>query len=47
MYDLIDDPSETKNIAEKHPDIVARMKATLKQWKTSCRASEEGKDYSS
>ncbi len=47
LYDLIDDPSETKNMAEKHPDIVARMKTTLEKWKASCRASEQGKDYSS
>jgi arylsulfatase A-like enzyme len=47
LYDLMDDPSETRNISDKHPDIVTRMKETLEQWKASCQASEEGKDYTS
>ena len=45
LYDLINDPSETKNSVDQVPDVFARMKETLLQWQTSCRASEEGNDY--
>ena len=45
LYDLINDPSEMQNIADRVPDIVARMKETLLQWQASCQASEEGNDY--
>jgi hypothetical protein len=29
LYDLKDDPGETKNIAAQHPEIVARLKKKL------------------
>ena len=45
LYDLLNDPSETKNIADQHVDIAAKMKKTLTKWQASCAASEEGKDY--
>ena len=45
LYDVINDKSETNNIADQVPDVVAKMKATLLRWQASCRASAEGSDY--
>ena len=45
LYDLIDDRGEETNIAGNHPEIVERMKKTLEEWRSSCTASNEGKDY--
>ena len=45
LYDLINDPGETRNIADRLPDVVAAMKDTLSQWQTSCQASDAGRDY--
>ena len=42
LYDLIADPSETKNVAAHHPSVVLGMKEVLAAWKESCRKSEEG-----
>ena len=45
LFDLIDDPGETKDLsAEKH-HILQSMKATLEQWRKSCKDSLAGKDY--
>ncbi len=32
LYDLQADPFETKNLADKHPDVVARLKKLLDDW---------------
>ena len=32
LYDLKDDPGETTNIIDKHPDVVAKLRATYDQW---------------
>jgi len=45
LYDLIDDPRETTDIAEAHPEIVKTMAAQLDEWQASCAASLEGCDY--
>jgi arylsulfatase A-like enzyme len=45
LYDLLDDPNETKDIAAAHPDIVASMKATLLAWQDSVLNSYAGHDY--
>lgn len=45
LYDLIDDPSESKNIADQHPETVKKMKAQLIAWQISCEASNEELDY--
>jgi len=34
LYDLIDDPSETKNVAELHPEIVERLRQKLAELRT-------------
>ncbi|MGF1582063.1 MAG: sulfatase-like hydrolase/transferase [Gemmataceae bacterium] len=45
LYDVVNDPGQTKNIADQHPQIVTRMKKSLQEWVTSCRNSDNGKDY--
>lgn len=45
LYDLIEDPAETTNIAGEQPQRVQRMKRALRAWQKSCAASAEGKDY--
>lgn len=45
LYDLIADPSETRNIAAEHPKIVEEMKQTLFEWQASCARSLRGEDY--
>ncbi len=45
LYDLVDDMSESKDIAAEKPDIVARMKAELELWLDSVEDSDKGKDY--
>lgn len=32
LYDLEDDPGETKNVAEQHPEVVEKMKAAFDAW---------------
>ena len=40
-----DDPKEERNIAEKHPEIVARMTTELHAWQRSVERSLSGADY--
>jgi len=42
---LIADPAEAHNIAAEHPELVKKMKATLKSWRRSCQRSNAGADY--
>jgi hypothetical protein len=39
------DPSETANIADKHPEVLNRMKAELEAWQLSVIRSYHGEDY--
>jgi N-acetylgalactosamine-6-sulfatase len=32
LYNLSSDPSESQNVADKHPDVVARLTKTLHAW---------------
>jgi arylsulfatase A-like enzyme len=45
LFDLIEDPSEKKDLASMKPEIVKRMKLILEKWRESCKKSYEGKDY--
>ncbi len=45
LYDLIEDPRETKNLAMERPDVVKEMQSALLEWQTSCKASNAGNDY--
>jgi len=47
LYDLLADPGETNDVAEDHPEVVARMTKTLAQWRESCAHSAAGGDYES
>lgn len=45
LYDLLNDPYETSDIAGSHPAIVDAMKIALENWINSCVKSEKGEDY--
>jgi hypothetical protein len=45
LFNLEADRSEETNIAQDHPEIVAKMVATLDDWRRSCRNSLAEKDY--
>lgn len=45
LYDLISDPYETRNLAEKYPDITEKMKLELINFVESCEKSSRGEDY--
>ena len=38
MYDLYNDPGESKNVAEEHPEIVEQMKNAYDQWWSEVRS---------
>jgi hypothetical protein len=44
LYDITIDPGERYDLASKQPDLVARMKGTLGEWKASCTAGDGGAD---
>ena len=37
LYNLADDPGETRDVASRHPDIVRELKAKLKTWEQDVR----------
>lgn len=44
LYDLVDDPGESQDLAAEYPDIVERMHEDLLAWQASCRRSlKDGK----
>ena len=45
LYDLPSDPSEEKDIALSHPELVQEMSQSLAQWRESCKQSDQGGDY--
>jgi len=45
LYDILADPSEKNNIAEKHPEVVEHMKVELLAWQKSVIRSYHGLDY--
>lgn len=44
LFDLLEDPAESSNVAAQHPDIVARMRRTLERGQAECKKSLTGKD---
>lgn len=46
LYDIVEDPQETINVAAKHPDIVARMSGQLQRWRKSVALSIDGDEKS-
>jgi arylsulfatase A-like enzyme len=45
LFDLQRDPGETANLADAHPQVAARMEATLRTWQESVLTSLTGADY--
>jgi len=45
LFDLIQDPAETRNLAAAYPEESRRMRALLAAWRESCRRSAAGHDY--
>lgn len=44
LYDLIKDPSETKDLSKSFPEIVQNMKSQLSNWMISVENSSQGKE---
>lgn len=45
LYDLVEDMSESRDLAAAKPDVTERMKADLLRWQESVAASYRGEDY--
>ena len=45
LFDLLEDPAESRDIAAEKPQILQSMKAALATWQQSCKNSLAGKDY--
>jgi hypothetical protein len=45
LYDILNDPGETKNIASEHPELVIEMKNQLRKWQESVLNSLTEADY--
>ncbi|PPL00548.1 Arylsulfatase A [Parapedobacter indicus] len=45
LYDLLNDPFETKDISGEHPDQLKKMEKLISDFVNSCTASERGADY--
>ena len=45
IYNLADDPGETKNLAESEGERIATMRKSLESWMESVLASLQGEDY--
>lgn len=45
LYDLIDDPKESRDLSGELPEVYARMKQQLLEWDRGVDASFAGKDY--
>jgi len=45
LFDIIEDPGETTDLAAARPEIVNAMKQILLKWQTSCKDSLQGRDY--
>lgn len=45
LFDLQDDPAETKNLIDAHPEIARRLEQHLQSWQQSVLESLTGADY--
>ncbi len=45
LYDLIEDPGETKDLVKEKPDVLEAMTEELDKWRASCSKSLAGGDY--
>lgn len=45
LFDLLEDPGETKDLAAEKPQLLKSMKSMLIKWRKSCQDSLAGNDY--
>jgi len=45
LYDIQNDPGETKNLADEHPEIMEETQVQLRKWQESVLNSLTGADY--
>ena len=45
LFDLIADPTESRDLAADMPELVEKYRSTLATWRASCVASRSGEDY--
>lgn len=45
LFDLLYDPSESKNISQEKPELVENLKKKWDNWKVSVDHSAKGNDY--
>jgi len=45
LFDLRDDPAETENVIDQHPEVAEELSGQLRQWQTSVLESLTGADY--
>ncbi len=45
LFDLLNDPGETTDIASDNPQKIAKLSQNLENWLISCEESSHGLDY--
>jgi len=45
LFDIVEDPAETTDLAAGKPEILNGLKQTLLKWRASCKGSLDGKDH--
>ena len=45
LFDLVTDPSEKQNLANRKPKLVKQLSNELASWRASCQLSAKGDDY--
>ena len=45
LYDIVDDITESRDLAKEHPDVLDALKQQLRQWQVSVERSLAGYDY--
>jgi len=45
LYNLAEDPTESVDVADRHPETLQRLRALLEDWTRSVDASVRGEDY--
>jgi arylsulfatase A-like enzyme len=45
LFDLLNDPSEEKDLSKAEPILLKRLRSKYQDWNTSIQNSQSGKDY--
>ncbi len=45
LFDLLDDPAETRDLSQEQPEIVDKLKQQMRDWQESVLKSLRGEDY--